>query len=53
MQVESLMAGVVPGELKRIFAAVRAASSRGPVKAKLFLGDMIQIGEEGYAQRNH
>ena len=30
---ESLMAGVVPGELKPLFVAV-SASSRGPVKAK-------------------
>ena len=50
---ESLMTGVVPGDLKRLFAAVRAASSRGPAKAKLFLEDMIQIGEDVYAKRNH
>ena len=43
------MTGVVPGELKRVFAAVRAASYRGTAKAKLFLKDMIQIGEDGYA----
>ena len=49
---ESLMAGVVPGDLKRLFATMRAASSRGPAKAKLFLEDMIQIGEDGYARRN-
>ena len=36
---ESLMAGVIPGDLKRQFAAVRAASSRGPAKAKLFVED--------------
>ena len=39
--MESLITGVVLGELKRLFAAVRAASSRGPPKAKLFLEDMI------------
>ena len=50
---ESLMAGVVPGELKRLFAAVRAVSSRGRAKAKLFVEDMIQIGEDGYARRNY
>ena len=50
---ESLMAGVVPGELKRLFATVRAASSRGPAKAELVLEDMIQTGEDGYARRNH
>ena len=50
---ESLMAGVVPGDLKRLFATVRAASSRGPAKAKLFVEDMIQIGEDAYARRNH
>ena len=44
---ESLMAGVVPGELKRLFAAVRVVSSRGPAKAKLFLEDMVLIGEDG------
>ena len=49
---ESLMAGVVPGELKRLFRAVRAVSSRRPAKAKLFLKDMIQIGEDHYARRN-
>ena len=42
---ESLMAGVVPGDLKRLFAAVRAASSRGPAKAKLFVEDMILVGK--------
>ena len=44
---------MAPGELKRLFAAVRAASSRGTAKAKLFLQDIIQIGEDGYARRNH
>ena len=47
------MAGVVPGDLKRLFAAVRVASSRGPAKAKLFVEDMIQIGEDVYARMNH
>ena len=51
--MESLMAGVVPGDLKRLFAAVRAALSRGPTKAKLFVEDMIQVGEDVYAHRNH
>ena len=50
---ESLMAGVVPGDLKWLFAAVRAASSRGPAKAKLFVEDMVQVGEDVYACRNH
>ena len=50
---ESLTAGVVPGDLKRQFAAVRAASSRGPAKAKLFVEDMVQVGEDVYARRNH
>ena len=50
--MESLMAGVVPRQLKRLFVAVGAASSRGPAKANLFLVDMIKIGEYGYAQRN-
>ena len=50
---ESLMAGVVPGDLKRLFAAVRAASSWGPAKAGLFVEDMVQIGEDVYARRNH
>ena len=50
---ESLMAGVIPGDLKRQFAAVRAASSRGPAKAKLFAEDMVQVGEDVYACRNH
>ena len=46
------MAGVVPGELKRLFAVVRASLSRGPAKAKLFLEDRIQIGGGGYARRH-
>ena len=50
---ESLRAGVVPGELKLLFATARVASSRGPPKAKLTLDDMIQIGEDAYARRNH
>ena len=50
--IESLMARVVPGDLKRLFAAVRAASSRGPAKARLFVEDMFQIGEDVYARRN-
>ena len=50
---ESLMMRAVPGELKRLFAAVRGASSWGPAKAKLFLEDMIDIGEDGYARRYH
>ena len=50
---ESLLAGVVPGDLKRLLAAVRVASSRGPAKARLFVEDMVQIGEDVYARRNH
>ena len=50
---ESLMAGLLPGDLKRQFAAVRAASSRGPAKAKLFAEDMVRVGEDVYARRNH
>ena len=46
------MGGVVRGELKRLLEAVRVASSRGPAKAKLFLEDMIHIGEDCYARRN-
>ena len=36
-----MTACTVPGELKRLFAVVRATSSRGPAKAKLFVEDMI------------
>ena len=50
---ESLLAGVVPGDLKRQFAAVRAASSRGPAKPKLFVEDVVQVGEDVYARKNH
>ena len=50
---ESLMAGVIPADPKRQFAAVRAAASRGPAKAKLFVEDMLQVGEDVYARRNH
>ena len=46
------MAGVLLGDLKRQFAAVRAASSRGPAKGKLFVEDFVQIGEDVYARRN-
>ena len=37
----SLMAGVVPWDLKRIFVVVRATSSRGPVRARLCLDDRL------------
>ena len=37
------MVGVARGELQRLFAAARAASSRGPEEAKLLLEDIIQI----------
>ena len=47
------MAGVVPWDLKRLFAGVRSASSRGPAKAKLFVEDMVQVGEDVSARRNH
>ena len=50
---ESLMAGVVPRDLKRLLAMVWAASSRGPTKAKLLVEDMIKVGEDEYARRNH
>ena len=50
---ESLKAGVDPGDLKRLFAAVRAASFWGPANAKLFVEDMIQLEEDVYARRNH
>ena len=50
---ECVMAGVIPGDLKRLFAAVRATASQGPAKAKLFVEDMIQVGEDVYARRNH
>ena len=47
------MTGVFPGDLKRLFATVRAASSRGSAKTKLFMEDMIRMGEDVYARRNH
>ena len=50
---ESSMAGVVPRQLKRLFVAVRAPSSQGPAKAKVFLEDIIQISKDGYTRRNH
>ena len=50
---ESLMRGVVPGDLKRLFVTVTAALSRGPAKPKLLVEDMIQIGEDVYARTNH
>ena len=39
------MPGLIPGDLNRFLAAVRVASSRGPVNAKLFVEDMIQSGK--------
>ena len=51
--MESVMAGVVPGVLRRLFAMVRAASCPGPAKAKLFVEDMITLGEDGHTRRNH
>ena len=50
---ESLLAGIIPGDLKRQFAALPAASSRGPAKAKLLVEDMVQVGEDVYARMNH
>ena len=50
---QSLMTGVVPRDLKRLSLTVRAASSHGPAKPKLLVEDMIQIGEDVYARRNH
>ena len=47
------MTGVVPEDVKRLFRTVRAALSRGPAKGRLFVEDMIPIGEDGYARRNH
>ena len=42
-----------PRRPETALCGVRAASSRGSAKAKLFLEDMIQIGEDVYARRNH
>ena len=55
MQVDTVLDGrVVPGDLRRLFAMVRAASFRSfRAKAKLFLEDKILLGEDGYARRNH
>ena len=50
---ESLVPGVLPGDFRRLFAMVRAASSRDPAKAKLFLEALILLGEDGCARRNH
>ena len=50
---EYLMAGVVPGDLKRLLAAVRAASSRGPAKSKLIGEDIARVEEDVYAGTNH
>ena len=50
---ESLRTGVVPGNLNRLFETVQAASSQGSAKAQLFMQDVIQIGEDVYAQRNN
>ena len=50
---ESLMAGVVPRDVNRLFAAMRVASSRGPAKAKLFVEVIVQVGEDVYARRSH
>ena len=47
------MAGVVRGDLRRLFAAVSAASPRCPAKAKLFPEHTKLLGEDGYAWMNH
>ena len=49
---DSVMAAVVPSDLGRVFAMVRAALSRGQAKVKLLPEDMIVLGDDGYAQRN-
>ena len=50
---EYLMAGHFCGDPRWLLAAVGAASSRGPANAKLFGEDMVQVGEDLYARRNH
>ena len=45
---ESPIAGVIPSVLQRLFATVQTATSRGRAKAKLFLEDIIVVGEDGY-----
>ena len=47
------MTSILPRHLKRLFAAVGAASFWGLVKAKLFMENMIQIGDDVYAKRKH
>ena len=42
-----------PPGLEAPLCCLEAASSRGPMRARLFLEDMVQLGEEGYARRNH
>ena len=49
----SLMAVVLPSDLRRLSAVVRSTSPRGPAKGKLLLEDMIVLGEDGYVRRNH
>ena len=54
LQVDGIRdGGCHPRGPERQFAAVRAASSRGPAKAKLFVEDMVQVGEDVYARKNH
>ena len=42
---ESIITGVIPAELKRLFRALRAPSSPGPLEAKVLFEVMIQIGD--------
>ena len=49
----SLLAEVVPRDLRCFFTVVRGTTCRGPAEARLFLDDMILLGVGGYAQGNH
>ena len=48
----SLMARFVPGELHQLFAVERGTLPRGPARAKLFLDNMMLLGEGMYACGN-
>ena len=48
---DSVIAGVLLGELRRLIVMVRATSPPGSVEAKLFLAHMILLGDKDYALR--
>ena len=51
--IVSLIARVIPHSRRYLFAIVRAAASKGPARAHLFLEDLVLLGEGAYGRLNH